>query len=118
MVYLEEKQAKSLLHGRPFSRVHSSSEDVVDLELCMPLRAASIPARGEIKLENEEAHSAFTVLVRGSYNQLDDATAYLMDWAREHNRLAAGPVKTVYLLGPGETKNVAEFQTELQLPVK
>jgi effector-binding domain-containing protein len=118
MVYLEEKQSKALLSGRPFSRIHSTTEETVDLELCMPLSAASVPARGEIKVELEGAHHAATVLVQGSYNQLDDATAFLIQWAKEQNKNSAGPVKTVYLVGPAESKNIADFRTELQLPLK
>ena len=118
MVYLEEKQAKHLLSGRPFSRIHSTTEETVDLELCMPLSAATVPARGEIKIEHEAAHLAATVLVQGSYNQLDEATAYLGQWSATHNKQRAGSVKTVYLLGPTEVKNIAECKTELQLPLK
>lgn len=118
MVYLEEKQSKALLSGRPFSRIHATTEETVDLELCMPLSAASVPARGEIKVEHEAAHQAATVQVQGSYNQLDEASAFLLQWAAAQHRASAGPVKTVYLVGPAESKHIADFRTELQLPLK
>jgi effector-binding domain-containing protein len=76
-----------------------------------------VPSRGEIKFREEPKIKIASVLVKGSYNQLDDATDFLKKYVQTHYK-QAGPLHTVYLVGPAETKIPANFQTELFIPIQ
>jgi len=116
MVYLEEKNAKKALCGRPYQITHSINDEQYDIEMCLPINV-SVPSRGEIKCREEPKIKAASLLVKGSYNQLDDATAFLTQYVQKHHK-QMGPLHTVYIVGPAETKDSANFQTELFIPIQ
>lgn len=54
---------------------------------------------------------------RGEFSDLDRTYAALGSYVAEHERLADGPVREIYLAGPGDVPNSADYLTRLCWPI-
>ncbi|WP_152365491.1 MerR family transcriptional regulator [Microlunatus speluncae] len=54
---------------------------------------------------------------RGSFADIDRTYAALGSYVAEHERLAPGPVREIYLTGPGDVPDPADFLTRLCWPI-
>ncbi|PXY22234.1 GyrI-like domain-containing protein [Prauserella muralis] len=53
----------------------------------------------------------------GAYDGIGAAYRALEEWVVEHRQRPVGPPTETYLVGPGETDRVAEYRTEISIPV-
>jgi DNA-binding transcriptional MerR regulator len=58
-----------------------------------------------------------SVLLQGGYDQLGSAYQALDTYLHEHGHYYLGPAREIYLRGPGDTDNPAEYLTEVQYPI-
>ena len=90
--------------------------------------ARSLPGTERIEFRRLEAIRAATIIVRGRYDQLDDARATLSRWVDAAGLHRAGPTRIVYLqYGAARDLRIpggyvvlepADYVTELQVPVE
>jgi effector-binding domain-containing protein len=80
--------------GPPFVRYHSFGESETDLEVGIPVVAAS-SGEGHIEVDSYRAEPRTTWHI-GSHDGLGDAYARLEAWLKEHGRQADGAAWEVY----------------------
>ena len=110
--------------GPPFVRYHRFGESETDLEVGIPVVAAS---SGEAHIESGELPSgaAITTWHIGSHDGLGDAYARLDAWLKEHGRQADGAAWEVYAWidpsrepDPSTWPARSEWRTQLVQPIK
>jgi DNA-binding transcriptional MerR regulator len=101
----------ALYHGAEFD------PDDLDVELCLPVDR---PLSGAAGLDGRAlpAATVASTLHAGRYEDLSRAHAALQAFAAERGHEIAGPSREIYLVGPGEVTDPADFRTEVQLPVR
>lgn len=115
--YLGRNRAK--IAGPPLAIYYDCEyrESDVDVEAAVPIKG-DLSASGrvvvrELPAEEEVAYVVF----QGGYDGFNQVYRALMEWVEKNNRQISGPTREIYLRGPGDTKNPAEYVTEVQLPV-
>lgn len=63
-------------------------------------------------------HALDPGLRQGPYERIGEAYNAVMTWLEPNGYHIAGPVREVYLRGPGDTENPEEYVTEIQVPVE
>lgn len=71
-----------------------------------------------IKFKEIEPITAISVIHRGEYHNLRDAYLFAVNWAIKNGYTLVGEPRERYIHGAWDRKDVAEWVTELQLPVK
>lgn len=56
-------------------------------------------------------------IIKGSYDQMGDATASVVSWINANGYTLAGPMFNIYHVGPAQTQNPDEFVTEVCFPI-
>ena len=115
--YLEQHKAQWI--GAPIAIYHDMEymEKDVDIEVAVPL-ASAITGTDRIKVvELPAIEQAACLIHHGSYETIGESYKALMAWAEANGYQVAGPDREVYLKSYEETKDPAEFITELQLPI-
>ena len=56
-------------------------------------------------------------VIRGSYDQMGDATATVVSWINENGYEVTGPMFNIYHVSPNETQNPDEYVTEVCFPI-
>ena len=103
---------------------HASYRDYdLDVEVAMPVDAATyggIVLRGGAQMTVRTIPAvdrAVTILFQGDYTALSSVYAALNTYLHEHGYNFLGPAREVFLRGPEDTDNPAEYLTEVQYPV-
>lgn len=88
-----------------------------DVALAFPV-ASAFEDRGDVRCEEvPETTVAWTVHL-GPYDEVGPAYHTVAGWIQEHGHEIAGPPREVYLTDPGETSDPAEYETEVQFPIR
>ena len=72
-----------------------------------------------VKFETIPAVKVASCIIKGSYEQMTDATATAMSWIKENGyKLADSPMFCIYHVSPAQTNNPDEYVTEACFPVE
>lgn len=71
-----------------------------------------------IKFRTLPATKAICIYHKGSYNQLGDAYAYIMKYAKENGYKISGLPRECYIDGVWNKENTEDWLTEIQLPIE
>ena len=115
--YLMEKKAQ--IAGPPIAVYHDMEymEKDVDVEVAVAITGA-LETTERIKVgELPAIETAACRIHHGPYDTIGESYKALMAWAEANGYQIAGPDREIYLKSFDETKDPAEFITELQLPV-
>jgi effector-binding domain-containing protein len=88
-----------------------------DFETCVPV-AERLAGSGRIAMGEIAAGPVAYTLHRGPYEEMGPAYAALAQWVQEHGHEVAGPMRELYLVSPGDTKDPVEYRTEIQQPIR
>lgn len=122
---LEEVKKLGQLMGRvrflgpPMGIYHDPEfrEQDVNVEVAIPIEG-DVPGGGPVKARVLEAADAACLVHKGSYETIGEAYNAAMAWLEPNGYRIAGPVREVYLNGPGDTQDPAQYVTEIQAPVE
>lgn len=71
-----------------------------------------------VKFLNLPAVKVASCVIKGSYEQMSEATATVVSWIKDNGYKMAGPMFNIYHVGPAQTQNPDEFVTEACFPVE
>lgn len=71
-----------------------------------------------IKFRTLPATKAICIYHKGAYDQLGDAYAYIMKYANDNGYKISGLARECYIDGIWNKENVADWLTEIQLPIE
>ena len=91
-------------------------ESDVDVETAVPIIGGSLPAGRAVIRELPGAEMA-SLVRQGPYDDFSPAYQALMGWIEANGCRIIGPNREIYLRGPGEGVDPADFVTEIQFPV-
>ena len=66
----------------------------------------------------EDEIKAISVVHKGSYENLNKAYAFALNWVKENGLQIAGPIREVYIDGCWNKENENDYVTEIQVPIK
>ncbi|MBF6357949.1 MerR family transcriptional regulator [Nocardia higoensis] len=93
------------------------TDDVGEVLAYVPVPPGdAIPAAG-LELAVLPAHRVAIALHRGSFDDVDRTYGALGTHVAEHDRALPEPVREIYLAGPGDTADPADYRTEICWPV-
>lgn len=72
----------------------------------------------QVKFQTLPATKAASCIVKGSYDQISDATATAMSWINANGYKLNGPMFCIYHVSPAQTRNPEEYVTELCFPIE
>jgi DNA-binding transcriptional MerR regulator len=104
----------------PFTICHDTEyhERDVDVEIAIPIkRGARVPESATLR-DLPPVEQAACLTIHGGYENLKDANFAMMRWIEQNGYQMAGPDRELYIKGPGEGVNPAEYVTEIQFPVE
>jgi effector-binding domain-containing protein len=79
--------------------------------------AADTKEAGAVKVQQMPEMLCAVVQYEGAYDEADDIWTAVDKWITANGYSQAGPPSEVYFKGPKETKNPAEYLTEIRQPV-
>ncbi len=100
----------TVFHGDEFR------EKDIDVEICQAVTRRGKDGEGFV-FKDMPAVTVASVLHRGAYEDLGAAYAYVFRWMEENGYEAAGLPRESYIDGCWNKENVADWLTELQIPV-
>jgi effector-binding domain-containing protein len=105
--------------GPPLAIYHDPEfkEDDVDVEVCVPVERR-VAGRGEMRGSVLSAGPVAATLHAGPYHEVGPAYCALVAWIQEHGHECAGPPREIYLVGPGQAADPAEYRTEILWPLE
>ena len=71
-----------------------------------------------VKFKTLPAVKVASCIIKGSYDQMNDAYATLMSWITENGYKFAGPMINIYHVSPAQTQNPDEYVTEACFPIE
>lgn len=78
-----------------------------------------IKTDGRIKIyELPRIEQAATLIYKGSYEEMGEAYNAVMSWVVNNDYRIDGFCRELYLVSPGDTKDPAEYISEIQIPVR
>jgi effector-binding domain-containing protein len=93
-------------------------EKDVDIEAGVPV-ARAIPGSDRVKVyELPGLEQAACTIYRGPYENIGEAYSAIMSWIESNGYQITGPDRELYLTSPADTKDPAQYVTEIQFPVK
>ncbi len=102
-MFFEEDHKEGVIHIEIGDEVTGLTKEVVGLEV------KALPA----------IEQALTILVKGPYEvNIQEGFNFAGTWMEENDYDFSGPPRTQYIKGPGDTKDPAEYVTEIQIPIK
>jgi effector-binding domain-containing protein len=108
--------------GAPFAIYHNAPfrPDDVDVEFGVPLSdtCTAVGTSAEIAASELPPGSVAFAVHEGPYEEISAAYAALDDWLRKSGRHLAGPPREIYLVGPNQTGDPAEYRTEIDVPLQ
>ena len=70
-----------------------------------------------VKFQTLPAVRVASCIIKGSYENMADATASAVSWINENGYEVSGPMFNIYHVGPVQTQNPEEFVTEVCFPI-
>lgn len=71
-----------------------------------------------VRFQTLPAVKVASCILKGSYAQMNDATATVVSWIYANGYNVSGPMFNIYHIGPVQTQNPDEFITEICFPVQ
>jgi DNA-binding transcriptional MerR regulator len=71
-----------------------------------------------VKFKTLPAVKVASCVLKGSYDQMNDAYAAMISWIGANGYKLNGPMFNIYLVSPAQTQNPAEYVTEICFPVE
>lgn len=104
--------------GPPFGLYHDDEykEEDADVEACVPT-VKLLPGEGNVKGYELSGAKVASTLHMGPYEQIGDTYQELMLWISEQGYRPSVPCREVYLVGPEQSDDPAEYRTEVQCPI-
>ncbi len=104
--------------GPPFLLYHDGEykEEDADVEACVPT-AKLLPGEGNVKGYGLSGAKVASTLHMGPYEQIGDTYQELMLWISDQGYHPSVPCREVYLVGPEQADDPAEYRTEVQCPI-
>jgi DNA-binding transcriptional MerR regulator len=91
-------------------------EDELPIEVAVPI-AAAVALGPTVHTRVLVGGLAASIIHQGGYAGLSQAHRSLVAWMIDHGHDIGGPLREIYLVGPGATTNPGEYRTELLLPI-
>lgn len=88
----------------------------VEMAIWREFRGASAPVGG-FEIVDFPAQRVATVIHRGSFDTIGDATAAAGAWVSTQGRTRTGPIFNIYAYGPGRDPDPAHWITEVNVPI-
>lgn len=109
--------AQAHFAGPPLAIYHDLEfkEDNVDIEAAVPVEGA-LPDGAPAEVRELPGGEMACVIYQGPYEGIGEGYNAVMAWLEPNGYRVAGPVREVYLRGPGDSQNPAEYVTEIQVP--
>lgn len=92
-------------------------ETDINVEICEAVTERGKDGDGII-FKEIPAITAVSVLHRGAYDKLGEAYAYAVQWVEQNGYEIAGNLRESYIDGIWNKENIADWLTEIQVPVK
>lgn len=92
-------------------------ESNVDVEVQKSVRG-DYPDTEHVKFKTMPAVQVASAVCKGSYDQLNEATADVVSWVESNGYVFDGPSFFIYHVSPHETSDPEKFVTELCYPVR
>ena len=70
-----------------------------------------------VKFKTLPAVRVASCIMKGSYEHMKDASAAVCSWIAANGHKISGPMFNIYHVGPVQTKNPAEYVTEVCFPI-
>ncbi|MCL6613623.1 MAG: MerR family transcriptional regulator [Firmicutes bacterium] len=105
--------------GPPLGIYHDQEfkEENVDVEVAVPVEGG-VPSDAPAQIRELAGGEMACAVYQGPYERIGEAYNAVMAWLEPNGYHIAGPVREVYLRGPGDTQNPEEYVTEIQVPVE
>jgi effector-binding domain-containing protein len=88
-----------------------------DIETALPV-AHLVPAQGRIQSRALPAGRVVFTIHQGAYDTLGEAFAAVWRFIEQQHAVAAGPPHDLVLVGPDDTPDPADYQTEVAWPIQ
>ena len=89
----------------------------IDIEVASPITSVA-PGAGRVEVRMlPEVREMATVVHTGSYEEMPSTYAALMHWIGDNGYTIVGPNRELYWKTPGESSDVSEYVTEIQIPI-
>lgn len=76
------------------------------------------PDTEHVKFRTLPAVKVASCVIKGSYDQMNEATATVVSWIHANGYQVSGPMFNIYHMGPAQTQNPDEFVTEACFPIE
>lgn len=97
-------------------------DDAQDVVAFVPVGSAPLLPAAErsagVRVGELPATNVAVSAHRGAYDDIDTTYRHLGAWVAEHAEPADLPVRELYLVGPGDVEDPADFRTEICWPVQ
>ena len=91
-------------------------EENVEIVVSMAVKG-KYPDTEHVKFKTLPAVKVASCIIKGSYEQMGDATATVVAWINENGYQISGPMFNIYHVGPVQTQNPDEYVTEVCFPI-
>ena len=71
-----------------------------------------------VKFKTLPAVKVASCVIKGGYEQMNDATATIVSWINANGYKVSGPMFNIYHVGPEQTKIPDEYVTEVCFPIE
>lgn len=90
--------------------------DSINAEVVEPIKG-NVPPNDKIDVKSLESIKVASVIHNGSYDSLNRAYAFIMQWIEDNNYTISGSQRELYIKGEWNTDSSEEYVTELQIPI-
>jgi effector-binding domain-containing protein len=102
--------------GEPFAIYHSFGADAIDVEIGLPIHGP-VEATGRISTREMPPVTVAETVHAGPYEGLADAYAALAQWIEANGFEVVGPIRELYLDGPGSDVPPSAYRTIIAMPI-
>lgn len=92
-------------------------EENIEILLWMTVKG-TYPDTEHVKFRTLPAVKVASCVIKGSYDQMNEATATVVSWIHENGYKVSGPMFNIYHVGPAQTQNPDEYVTEACFPIE
>lgn len=71
-----------------------------------------------VKFKTLPAVKVASCVIKGGYEQMNDAIATIVSWINANGYKVSGPMFNIYYVGPAQTKNPDEYVSEVCFPIE
>lgn len=106
--------------GAPFALYHNEpfTPDDIDVEMGLPITAvAKVNETAAVRRHQLDGGPVAYTMHVGPYASIGGAYAALFSWLEGHGHKRTGPVREIYLVGPGQGVEPAQYRTEIEVPI-